>query len=681
LKAAKLRDSADADSLKERGLSMDQFSELPLTPPILKSLERMEYSKPTDVQARTIPLVIDGRDVLVTAQTGTGKTAAFSVPIMQKMIAALDADQPIKRALIIAPTRELAEQIGLVLRELTFFYRRLRYSVVIGGAPYGKQFRELGQDPAFVVGTPGRLIDHIETGTLNLGDFEFLVLDEADRMLDMGFAPQIEMIVKKFPSVRQTMMFSATLPQEVRGLVSKYLKNPSRVAIGEENRPVAKIAQDVVEVREGDKEETLLREIDKVSGTMIIFTKTRLKADLVASMLQERGYKAEALHGDMNQSARRKVTSRFRDETIRILVATDIAARGLDIDHVRHVFNYDLPMVPEDYIHRIGRTGRNGAEGHSVAFITPNERQRWNAILRLMGQAAPGRADGRRNYKGAAGRGAFSGAPSKPASNAGSKSNGKSHAKSMTFIVGRDAKNGGGSDRRKPFTQAYIGPTERDIAPEKFGKKIPKAKAPQIRELKAARGPVVNPGARKFGRKPDRPARALRPESVIGSDPVQQKAFDSKMNRPPRAAFGANQKRSLKGHANGADHGLRSESRKAQPPAGDRDHGPRNKFKPKKNSNFGTRSDSRSGPRENRFTSPEALKVREQFQARVEKAEFVRAEKLGRKPRFTPDSNGRANGRPNGRTAGTPSGVTAKTGAKSHKGAPDTRKHKGRGPS
>ncbi len=623
---------------------MDRFSELPLTPPILKSLERMEYTKPTDVQARTIPLVIEGRDVLVTAQTGTGKTAAFSVPIMQKMIAALDADQPIKRALIIAPTRELAEQIGLVLRELTFFYRRLRYSVVIGGAPYGKQFRELGQDPAFIVGTPGRLIDHIETGTLNLADFEFLVLDEADRMLDMGFAPQIEMIVKKFPAVRQTMMFSATLPQEVRGLVSKYLRNPSRVAIGEENRPVAKIAQDIVEVREGDKEETLLREIDKVSGTMIIFTKTRLKADLVACMLQERGYKAEALHGDMNQSARRKVTTRFRDETIRILVATDIAARGLDIDHVRHVFNYDLPMVPEDYIHRIGRTGRNGAEGHSVAFITPTERQRWNAILRLMGQAAPGRADGRRNYKGAAGRGAFSGAPSK--SNV--TPNAKSNAKSQTFIVGRIAKNGGGSDRRKPFTQAYIGPTERDIAPEKFGKKIPKAKAPQIRELKAARGPDLNQGARKFGRKPDRPTRAPRLEPGAGGDNDQQKAFDSKMNRGPRSPFGASQKRSLSGGANQT--------------------GARDSVKPKNKSRSDSRPTLKTGPREGRFTSPEALAVREQFQARVEKAEFVRAEKLGRKPRFTPDSNSRL--------AGGMNGPVLKPGAKPHKGAPDTRKHR-----
>jgi ATP-dependent RNA helicase DeaD len=560
----KLRSTLRA--FKERGPSVDQFSELPLTPVILESLERMKYEKPTDVQARTIPLVLEGRDVLVTAQTGTGKTAAFAVPILQTILAAMEAGTPVRRALVLAPTRELAEQIGTVMRELTFFFRRVRYAVVIGGAPYGKQFRELGMDPAFVIGTPGRIIDHIETGTLKLDDFDFLVLDESDRMLDMGFAPQIEMIVKRFPDPRQTMMFSATLPQEVRGMVAKYLTNPARVAIGEENRPVARIQQDVIEVREGDKEATLLREIDKVAGSIIVFTKTRLKADIVAMQLSEAGHEAASLHGELTQGKRRQVTTKFRDGSIRILVATDIAARGLDIDHVRHVINYDLPMVPEDYVHRIGRTGRNGAEGHSVAFVGLNERQRWNTILRLMGQGTPGRADGRRNYKHSSENSAFSGAPSKnaPASRAAR------------------------ADRRAPFQQAYIGPREKDLAANAKSRK--KESGIQIREVKSET--ARKPWSHKTG---GGRAMKFQPDEVS-----------------PRS------------------NGTRK-------PVGEWTGG---------------------------FHSPQAKAVREQFQARVEKAESQRAGKLGRKPRFTPLSNGR------------PSEVTAKPSAKPHKGAPDTRKHK-----
>jgi superfamily II DNA/RNA helicase len=513
-----------------------KFADLPLTPSILKSLERMNYTAPTEVQARTIPLVLEGRDVLVTAQTGTGKTAAFAVPILQKMIASLESDQPVRRALVLAPTRELAEQTGGVLRELTFFYRRLRYTIVIGGAPYPKQFRELGLNPAFVVGTPGRIIDHIETGTLKLADFDVLVLDEADRMLDMGFAPQIEMIVAKFPPARQTMMFSATLPSEVRGLVTRYLSSPARVAVGEENKPVARIQQDVIELREPDKDATLIREIDKVAGSMIVFTKTKLRADLVAHSLAEAGHEVAALHGDLNQSMRRRVTAAFREGAIRILVATDIAARGLDIDHVRHVFNYDLPMLPEDYVHRIGRTGRNGAEGHSVAFVTPQERHRWGEILKLMGGGgARGatRSDGRRGYKNAASRGAFSGTPRSK------------------------------EDRRQPFTQAYLGPSERDL----------------------------------------------------------------------RATGSSGGKRG--GSRSGAGGGVQVRSVKPV----------------------------RSGG----YHSAEARAVREDFQSRVEKSEERKANKLGRKPRFTTESNARRAGKPLPKQ---------ETGRKPHKGAPDTRKHR-----
>jgi ATP-dependent RNA helicase DeaD len=589
-----------------------KFADLPLTPSILKSLERMTYSTPTDVQARTIPLVLEGRDVLVTAQTGTGKTAAFTVPILQKMIAKLDADEVVPRALILAPTRELAEQTGAVLKELTFFNRRVRYAVVIGGAPYPKQFRELGLNPAFVVGTPGRIIDHIESGTLKLADFDTLVLDEADRMLDMGFAPQIEMVVKKFPGLRQTMMFSATLPAEVRGLVAKYLSQPARVAIGEENRPVARIQQDVVELYEHDKDETLIREIDKVAGSMIVFTKTRLRADLVASTLQEAGHKVAPLHGELGQSLRRRVTNAFRDGEIRILVATDIAARGLDIDHVRHVINYDLPMLPEDYIHRIGRTGRNGAEGHSIAFVTPQEKHRWGQILKLMSGAGASAGGQRRGYKNASSKGAFSGAPRET------------------------------EDRRKPFTNAYVGPTERDIrsaAPQKRGGKH----APMpVRNVKPARG------AAPHGRGGKTNAREVVDEKARKLDPS---SYDDNgnliMNRAAKRAAVANKGK----------------------PKSHKPEEPRRKTagSVRLGGGGGRGGAAGTGGGSGGYHSSHAKKVREEFQARVETLEERKARVLGRKPRFTGESNARRAGLP---------APALKPGQKPHKGAPDMRKRR-----
>ena len=365
-----------------------RFSDFNFAQAVKKAVEKLGFEKPTEVQSRAIPAVLEGKDVLVTAQTGSGKTAAFLTPILTKMLEAAE-EKKFRKALIIAPTRELAEQIGQVARELTFFARRFRYAVVIGGSGYGRQLAQLRERPAFVIGTPGRLIDHIERGTLKLDTFDFLVLDEADRMLDMGFEPQIEQIVAALPESRQTMMFSATMPPEVKRLVSRYLKEPVRISVGEENRPVDRIKQDVVELREADKEQTLLREIDKIAGSIIVFVKTKMKADRIAQMLAEAGHDADSLHGDLTQGARRRVTMNFREEKIRILVATDIAARGLDIDHIQHVVNYDLPMVIEDYVHRIGRTGRAGRDGHSIAFVTPGEMQRWVRILKMMGFPVP----------------------------------------------------------------------------------------------------------------------------------------------------------------------------------------------------------------------------------------------------------------------------------------------------
>lgn len=354
---------------------------------VQKAIDKMGFEKPTEIQRQAIPVVLSGKDLVATAQTGTGKTAAFSLPILTRM---LNEENP-RRALIIAPTRELAEQIAAAIRDFTFFTRRFRYATIIGGSAYGKQLSELRARPYFVIGTPGRLNDHIDRGTLRLEEFGTLVIDEADRLLDMGFEPQIEQIVKGMPKDRQTLMFSATLPPEVKKLVQRYLTDPARIAIGEQNRPVDRIKQDVIELREDEKNDVLLRELGKVSGTAIIFTRTKARADQVARLLNDEGHEADSLHGDLTQGQRRRVTMAFRDERIRFLVATDIAARGLDISHIEHVINYDLPMMPEDYIHRIGRTARAGKEGHSIAFINSRERNQWFRILKLMGLPVPAR--------------------------------------------------------------------------------------------------------------------------------------------------------------------------------------------------------------------------------------------------------------------------------------------------
>jgi ATP-dependent RNA helicase DeaD len=368
------------------------FAHLKLPVQIMNALIEMGYSDPTPVQSEALPLVLQGRDVLATAQTGTGKTAAFGIPVLARLLLEQSDLDPAKakfqktsRVLVIAPTRELAEQIGKVLRELTSYCRRFRTATVIGGSGYGPQIRDLKMNPAFVVGTPGRLIDHLKSGLLRLDDFKTLVIDEADRLLDMGFEPQVEEIIKHMSPERQTLMFSATLPPEVKKMVARYLRTPARIAVGADNVPVAAIKQDMIELKEGDKPQRLIAEIDNLAGTMIIFTRTRTRADFVAAMLSDAGHEAGALHGDLTQARRRRVTDLFRSERIRILVATDIAARGLDISHVKHVINYDLPMVPEDYIHRIGRTGRAGAEGHALALVTGGEYHMWIRIQRLIG--------------------------------------------------------------------------------------------------------------------------------------------------------------------------------------------------------------------------------------------------------------------------------------------------------
>lgn len=362
-----------------------KFNDFNFPQPISDALDQLGYETPTPVQAQAIPLVLEKRDVLATAQTGTGKTAAFALPLISRM---LNGDM--RPALIVAPTRELAEQIGMVLEQLTLFCPHIKSAVVIGGTSYPRQIRQLRSNPMFVVGTPGRLLDQVRLGHLKLNtgssasSFATLVIDEADRLLDMGFEPQMNDVVSHLPNERQSLLFSATMPDEITRLAKKYLREPVRVSIGAVSQPVDKIKQDVIKVTTSSKDQTLVQELDKVAGSILIFTKTKWKTEKLAKFLDGVGHEVGRIHGDRSQTQRSNAIRDFRAGKTRILVATDIAARGLDIPHIEHVVNYDLPMCPEDYIHRIGRTARAGADGHSIAFVTPEETQLWARIHKLI---------------------------------------------------------------------------------------------------------------------------------------------------------------------------------------------------------------------------------------------------------------------------------------------------------
>lgn len=362
---------------------MNSFEVLSLSEPVRGALKAMSYATPTEIQAKAIPVALTNRDVIGCAQTGTGKTAAFGVPIVENLM-----KSPRKRALVLAPTRELALQIDEVLRKLTRFTPELELAVLIGGASFGPQLKALARNPRIVVATPGRLLDHLRQGKLSLSATEILVLDEADRMLDMGFAPQLEQVLRYLPKARQSMLFSATFPNEVQKLVNRFTKDPVRISVGPISKPVEKIAQSVVQTTGSAKKETLLDTINACAGSVLVFTRTKSRADNVCRHLNRAGLKADRIHGDRSQNQRQRAIEGFRHGKFDILVATDIAARGIDIPHIANVINYDLPMVPEDYVHRIGRTGRAGADGRAVSLLTAEDSRTWRAITKLIGSRA-----------------------------------------------------------------------------------------------------------------------------------------------------------------------------------------------------------------------------------------------------------------------------------------------------
>ncbi len=358
---------------------MTNFKKFGLPEHVEQTLDRMKITVPTPIQVEAIPYGLIGQDILASAQTGTGKTIAYMIPLVIGLL-----NKPESTALVLTPTRELAAQVKDAWNLLTVANPKLKAALLIGGEPMPKQFEQLKRSPKLVVGTPGRIIDHLKRRTLKLHHTHFLVLDETDRMLDMGFSDPIEKIIKLIPENRQTFMFSATLPFNIIGLAKKYLKNPKHITVGDSTQPGVDIKQEVLKASSKDKYDLLLEELDKRDGSILIFVKTKIGAKKLAIKLHREKHIADAIHGDLRQQKRDKVLNDFRTSRIRILVATDVAARGLDIPHIKHVINYDIPQCPEDYIHRIGRTGRAGAEGSALCFVTPEEKYKWDKIYRMM---------------------------------------------------------------------------------------------------------------------------------------------------------------------------------------------------------------------------------------------------------------------------------------------------------
>jgi ATP-dependent RNA helicase DeaD len=362
---------------------LQTFADLDIPAPILKALKDVGYETPSPIQAATIPLLMEGRDVLGQAQTGTGKTAAFALPVLSR----IDVKSPAVQALVLAPTRELAIQVAEAFQSYAAHLKNFHVLPIYGGQSYGPQLSALRRGAQVVVGTPGRVIDHLDKGTLDLSQLKTLVLDEADEMLRMGFIDDVERILQETPEGRQTALFSATMPSQIKRIAQTYLHEPREVTVAAKTTTATNITQRYWLVAGLQKLEALTRilEAETFDG-MIIFTRTKLATEELASKLQARGFAAAAINGDMAQQQRERTIEQLKNGKIDILVATDVAARGLDVERLSHVINYDVPSDPESYTHRIGRTGRAGRSGQAILFITPRERGLLKAIERATRQ-------------------------------------------------------------------------------------------------------------------------------------------------------------------------------------------------------------------------------------------------------------------------------------------------------
>ncbi len=363
------------------------FAQMGLPSSLLKAIDQLDFHQATPIQAKAIPVALAGRDIMGSAQTGTGKTAAFCIPVIAGLL-----ENPEKTAFVLAPTRELAQQIREVLRGLTKETPEVRVTSIIGGADLRKQKKNLQKNPRVVVATPGRLADHVRRKNIDPQKVGYVVLDEGDRMLDMGFEKQIDEILKQVPKERQTLLFSATLSPAIQRLAQRYLHKPEYLSVGKASQPVAKIHHSILPVpSKAQKAEVLLDQLNSRQGSVLIFVNTKWGTNKVAQYLKEYGHSVTRLHGDRTQGQRNQALQGFRSGEYRIMVATDVAARGLDVPHIAHVINFDLPKDHSDYVHRIGRTARAGAPGQAICLISPEERGIWGKIAKLYQlEALPG---------------------------------------------------------------------------------------------------------------------------------------------------------------------------------------------------------------------------------------------------------------------------------------------------
>src|ERR1700739_2790033 len=364
------------------------FASLGLSADLLKAVEQSGYTTPTPIQAQGIPEVLKRRDVIGIAQTGTGKTASFTLPMIE-LLAKGRAKARMPRSLIIEPTRELAAQVAESF-ERYGKYNKLSMALLIGGTSFEDQDRKLDRGVDVLIATPGRLLDHFERGKLMLSQVQILVVDEADRMLDMGFIPDVERICKLIPFTRQTLFYSATMPPEIKRLTDQFLHNPVRIEVSRPATTASNITQELVEIPANDwaKREALrrlIREAEPTLNNAIVFCNRKRDVDVVAKSLIKHGFDAAPIHGDLDQSLRTKTLGRFRANELKILVASDVAARGLDVPSVSHVFNFDVPIHADDYVHRIGRTGRAGRSGHAFMLATPKDAKYVEIIEKLTG--------------------------------------------------------------------------------------------------------------------------------------------------------------------------------------------------------------------------------------------------------------------------------------------------------
>lgn len=377
---------------------MQSFSDIAIPASIKNALDKMKFNTPTPIQSAAIPIALEGKDVIACAATGSGKTAAFAIPAITMLI-----NNPEKNALVLAPTRELAQQISEMFRQITDYCEGITMVSIVGGFDMHRQLSALRRKPRIIIGTPGRVTDHLRRRSLNLSNTGILILDEGDRMLDMGFAPQLDAILQFLPQKRQTMLFTATLPPKVKQLASQYLHKPQEVMVGNTSQPVDTVAQFAMSVPQEKKNVVLMDELNKRKGSIIVFARTQRRTDDLAMYLDDCGVDVTTIHGGLTQGKRNRAIQGFKRGEYRVLVATDIAARGIDVPAVEHVINFDLPLMDEDYVHRIGRTGRNGAKGEALSFVSNHEFGLWAAISRKYNVHSDDVVDPRRN-KGRKGR-------------------------------------------------------------------------------------------------------------------------------------------------------------------------------------------------------------------------------------------------------------------------------------